>query len=65
MFMGHRRCLDKEGEWRTHGDLFDNTNETRGLPSKGSGAAIMEMLMNWEDCPKPGKKRKKSPEKIC
>ena len=48
VFMGHRRWLDKEGEWRTHGDLFDNTDETRGLPCKGSGAAIMEMLMNWE-----------------
>ena len=58
--MGHRRWLDKDDEWRSHGDLFDNTDEARGPPCKRSGEEIHEMLKNWTDCSKPGKKKKKA-----
>ena len=59
VFMGHRRWLDKDDEWRSRGDVFDNTDEARGPPRKRSGEEINEMLKNWTDCPKPGKKKKK------
>ena len=64
VFMGHRRWLHKDGEWRNREDLFDNTDETRGPPRERPGAEIMQMLMNWKDCPKARKKRKKSSEKM-
>ena len=60
VFMAHRRWLHKDDEWRTRGDLFDNTDETRGPPCKRPGAEIIQPLMNWKDCPKAGKKRKKT-----
>ena len=62
MFIGHRRWLDKDDEWRSHRDLFDNTDETRGPPRKWSGSEIHELLKNWKECPEPGEKRKKVKE---
>ena len=64
VLMVHRRWLHKDDEWRTHGDLFNNTDDNRGPPSKRPGVEIMEMLMNWEDFPKVRKKIKKSSNKM-
>jgi len=58
VYMGHRRWLKKNDPWRKRGDLFDGTEEKRPEPSQRSGIEIDELLRNWEECPKPGKKRK-------
>ena len=59
VYMGHRRWLNKNDEWRNREDFFDNTKEKRGKPRKRSGIEILQMLNNWEECPEPGKKRKR------
>ena len=48
----------------TIGDLFNGKAEHRGPPRKRSGAEIYELLKNWEECPSPGKTKKKAPEPL-
>ena len=64
MYMGHRRWREKDDPWRKHGDLFNGKVEHRGPPRKRSGAEIYELLKNWEECPSPGKMKKKAPEPL-
>jgi len=59
VYMGHRRWLEMNDPWRMHGDLFNGEDELRGPPRKRSGKDIDMLLKNWEECPAPGKKRKK------
>ena len=59
VFMAHRRWLGKNDPWRKRGDLFDGKSETRGIPERRSSEEVEELLKNWKDCPKPGKKRKR------
>ena len=62
--MGHRRWLKKDDPWRKRGDLFNGKAEHRGPPRKRSGAEIYELLKNWEECPLPGKTKKKAPKPL-
>ncbi|MEI4920844.1 hypothetical protein Q8G81_35400, partial [Klebsiella pneumoniae] len=55
----HRRWIGKNDPWRKRGDLFDGKSETRGIPERWSSEEVEELLKNWKDCPKPGKKRKR------
>ena len=64
VYMGHRRWLEKDDPWRKCGDLFNGKAEHRGPPRKRSGAEIYELLKNWEECPSPGKTKKKAPEPL-
>ena len=64
MYMGHRRWLEKDDPWRKRGDLFNGKAEHRGPPRKRSGAEIYELLKNWEECPSPGKTKKKALEPL-
>ena len=51
VYLGHRRWLEKDDPWRKRG----------GPPRKRSGAEIYKLLKNWEECPSPGKTKKKAP----
>ena len=62
--MGHRRWLEKDDPWRKHGDQLNGKAEHRGPPRKRSGAEIYKLLKNWEECPSPGKTKKKAPEPL-
>ena len=64
VYMGHRRWLEKDDPWRKRGDLFNGKAEHRGPPCKRSGAEIYELLKNWEECPSPGKTKKKALEPL-
>src|SRR3954466_5626000 len=43
--------------WRKRRDLFNDKDELERAPCQRSGEEIQELLENWEECPKPGKKR--------
>ena len=64
VYMGHRRWLKKDDEWRSPKDLFDGTEEHRVKPRTSNGHKILKLLNNWEECPEPGKKRK-APDPMC
>ena len=52
MFSGHRRWFDKDDEWRSHGDLFNNIDETRVIqvkPRKKRKSVKEKMLLKvWK-----------------
>src|SRR5664279_4056090 len=58
VYMGHRRWLHPDDEWRSRGDMFNGTDDTRGPPRKRKGPEIDKLLKDWKECPAPGKKRK-------
>ena len=46
-----------DNRWRKLRDLFNGKDELERAPRPRSGEQIQELLENWEECPKPGKKR--------
>ena len=60
VYPGSRRWLPMNHAWRKQGHLFDGTTEIRDRPEQRSGAEIDELLMNWKECPAPGKSKKKT-----
>ena len=62
--MGHQRWLEKDDPWRKCGDLFNGKAEHLAPPRKRSGAEIYELLKNKEECPSPGKMKKKASEPL-
>ena len=45
-------------QWRKRKDLFDNSEDYRPPPERRTGEEIKNLLDTWEECPRPGKKRK-------
>src|SRR4051812_48156882 len=58
VYTGHQRWLHKDDPWRRRGDLFNGEDELRGPPRKRCGEEIYELLDDWDQCPKSGKKQK-------
>ena len=56
VYIGHRRWLHIKDSWRRRGDLFNVEEELRGPPRKRCGEEIYDLLNEWEECPRPGKR---------
>ena len=58
VYIGHRRWLHIKDSWRRRGDLFNGEQELWGPPRKRCGKEIYDLLNEWEECLRPGKKQK-------